>query len=70
MELICCNMENNNFINNQLQSRNFYSFFAELLVLRGATLHNNHNCNLKHWCGQFQLVPLSALILPDVTMLY
>ncbi|RYR00487.1 hypothetical protein Ahy_B07g088610 isoform F [Arachis hypogaea] len=37
---------------------------------KGATLHNNHNCNLKHWCGQFQLVPLSALILPDVTMLY
>ncbi|RYR72073.1 hypothetical protein Ahy_A02g006269 [Arachis hypogaea] len=31
----------------------------------GATLHNNHNCNLKHWCGQFQLVPLSTLILPD-----
>ncbi|XLR35591.1 hypothetical protein S83_063491 [Arachis hypogaea] len=28
-------MENNNFINNQLHSRNLYSFFAELLVLRG-----------------------------------
>ncbi|QHO02731.1 D-glycerate 3-kinase [Arachis hypogaea] len=39
-------------------------------LLRCATLHNNHNCNLKHWCGQFQLVSLSALILPDVTMLY
>ncbi|RYQ95840.1 hypothetical protein Ahy_B08g091220 isoform E [Arachis hypogaea] len=32
-------MENNNFINNQLHSRNLYSFFAELLVLRGMSGH-------------------------------
>ncbi|QHO25221.1 SWI/SNF complex subunit SWI3B [Arachis hypogaea] len=44
--------------------------FPRNTSLQGATLHNNHNCNLKHWCGQFQLVPLSTLILPDVTMLY